>query len=238
MKSNLLLKTVLAAAFSIAGIASMAQAPKTPAKSLHEKVYFQAKALADFPTAIQSVHYLVAETGEATSRWNDSLALLYFQSGAYIQSYTLAEKMLQQGPATDLRLEMKAASARRLDQPLAAIDGYSQLFSRTNNAYYGFEQLQLEYGIRRLAEAVVTATKVLKAAGTADSTRVSVPRRDGKQVQEVSLVAAARFTQALAFYDLHQETNAADALKEALAAAPAYELALDLQQKLNTAAKN
>lgn len=237
MKIQSLLKTMALCSLVAAGFTTAAQGVKTPVKNLHEKVYTQAKALADYPTAIQAVHYLIAESGDAPTRWNDSLGLLYFQSGGYIQSYSLAEKMLQQGPATDLRLEIKAASARRLDQPLAAIDGYSQLFARTKNAYYGFEQLQLEYGVRRLAEAVLTAGKVLQAAGTTDSTKVSVARRDGKTAQQVSLRAATLFTQAMAFFDLRQEANAAEALQQALAAEPAYEQALDLQQKLNAAAK-
>lgn len=216
-----------------------AQVAKAPAKSLHEKVYVQAKALADYPTAIQSVHYLLAESGDANSRWNDSLALLYLQSGAYIQAYTLAERMLRQVAPTDLRLEMKGAAARRLNQPLEAISAYSQLFGRTKNAYYGFEQLQLEYGIRRLAEAVLTADNVLKAAGTTDSTQVAVLRRDGKTSQEVGLRAATLFVQAMAYNDLRQEQNAITTLDQVLILAPAYEQAIDLRQKLtNAAAKN
>lgn len=213
-----------------------AQVAKAPVKSLHEKVYVQAKALADFPTAIQAVHYLLAESGDAHSRWNDSLALLYLQSGANIQAYSLAEKMLQQGAPTDLRLEMKGAAARRLNQPLEAIQAYGQLFGRTKNAYYGFEQLQLEYGVRRLAEAVLTADNVLEAIAATDSTQVAVARRDGKTSQEVSLRAATLFVQAMAYNDLRQQQNATKALNQVLALAPAYEQAIDLKEQITQAA--
>lgn len=202
------------------------------AQSIHVKVYEQAKALADFPTAIQAAHYVLAEAPERNASWKDSLALLYYQSGAYLQCYTLTNQLLQSGQLTELRLEMQGACAKQLGQALEGINAYSRLFEKTKNAYYGFEQLQLEYSIRRLAEAVVTGNKVLNAIDAKDSTQISVLRKDGKTPQQVSVKAATHYTLALSYSDLKQDENAAAAAAAALADAPAFELAADLLAKL------
>ncbi len=193
--------------------------------SINHRVYEQSVELNDFNTAIYAVHYLIAGDPVKYANWQDTLALLYMQINAFQQAYILSDALLTNRGYTSLRMEIKAVSAKGLQQPIQAIDAYTTLFTKTHNPVYGFEEMQLQYAIRRLAETVATGNSLLQSIPANDSTRVNVLKLDGKTPQQVTLRAATANVLGLAFIDLKDKTNAVAQFEVALKENPDFEQA-------------
>ncbi len=196
-----------------------------PVADINLRVYQQSAGIADYTTAISAVHYLIASDPAKYASWVDTLSLLYLQSGAYRQSYIIAQQLLTNKGYTDLRMEIKAISAKSLQQPVEAIDAYSTLYNKTAKTVYGFEELQLEYGIRRIAESIATGNKLLQSLPVNDSSKVTVVKLDGKTAQQVSLRAAVENIIGLAYIDVKDKDNAVISFNAALKENPDFEQA-------------
>lgn len=193
--------------------------------NIHLKVFRQSAALGDLTLAITSLHYLIASDPVKYATWQDTLSLLYLQSNSYQQAYVLADALLKGKGYTDLRMEIKAISAKGLQQPAEAITDYAALYDKTKNPAFGFEQLQLQYGIRRLAETIVTGNTLLQSLSTTKSDTVVVMKADSKSVQKVTFKAAICNIMGLAYVDLKDKTNAMTQFEIALKESPDFEIA-------------
>ncbi|MGI8952290.1 MAG: hypothetical protein ACR2FN_12005 [Chitinophagaceae bacterium] len=197
----------------------------TADNNINLKVYQQSISLNDYGTAINALHYLIAGDAAKYANWQDTLALLYTRTNDYQQGFLLSDALLNSKGYTDLRMEIKAVCAKQLQQPVEAINAYGILFTKTHNAVYGFEELQLQYAIRRLAETVATGNDLLKIILPNDSTQVNVMKLDGKNMQQVSLKAATENVLGLAYIDLKDKQNAVAQLQMALKENPDFEQA-------------
>lgn len=200
------------------------QQQQQPVADINLRVYQQSIGIADYATAISAVHYLLASDPAKYASWADTLSLLYLQSGAYRQSYIISQELIGSKGYSDLRMEIKAISAKELQQTVEAIDAYSTLFSKTGKPAYGFEELQLEYAIRRLGESIATGNKLLQA-GANDSSKITIAKLDGKTAQQVSFKAAVENIMGLAYLDLKDKDNAVASFNVALKENPDFEQA-------------
>jgi len=193
--------------------------------SIYLKVYYQSVAMDDFNTAIEALHYVLASDPEKYSNWKDTLALLYVRNNSFQQANVLSSALLDTKGYTDLRMEIRAICAKALQQPAEAIDAYSILYSKTNKIAYGFEELRLQYSIRRLTETIATGNSLLQNIPPTNKDFVSVVKADGKTPQQVSLKAAVCNLLGLAYADLKDKTNAKEQFESALKENPDFELA-------------
>jgi tetratricopeptide (TPR) repeat protein len=219
----LLLIGICAAAQTSAKAATQTEA-KPPA-NINLSVYNQAMSIGDYITAISAVHYLIAGDPAKYNTWQDTLALLYLQTNAFQQAYILANGLINNAGYTEMRTAIKATAAKNLQQSVEAISDYTTLYNKTNNQVYGFEELRLEYSIKRLAETIATGSKLLKAIPANDSSRVNMAKLDGKTVQVVSFKAVVENIMGLAYIDLKDKDSAVASFTAALKDTPDFEQA-------------
>lgn len=199
---------------------------KTPDPSVVQlKVFHNALSINDLGTAIQSLHYIIAADSVKYGNYEDTLAILYTQINAFTPAYILANRLLSQKGYTEIRMQIKGLAAKNMNEPIEAINAYSDLFTRTKNPVYGMEELQLEYGIRRIGESVVTGNKVLAAIMPNDSTQVRMAKLQEKTMQLVSLRAAVHNILGLAYLDLKDKKNAVSNFEAALKESPDFDQA-------------
>lgn len=186
-------------------------------------VYKNALTLGDLETATHALHYIIAANPNG-AMYRDTLAVVYLQRGYYRQAQALT-KPLYQEKENDTRAELLAICAKQLNQPTEAIDWYKKLYTSTKNNTYAFEQLQLEYGIKRLAEAKFTAEGLLANIKPDDETKIVVPKLDNQSKQNISLKGVVYYFLGNIYFDLNDKVNAQIQFEKALELDKTYELA-------------
>lgn len=194
-------------------------------------VYKNALSLGDLETATYALHNIIAANPNGAI-YKDTLALAYLQRGYYRQAQALT-KPLYQEKENDSRTEVLAICAKQLGQSTEAIDLYKKLYTSTKNNNFAFEQLQLEYNIKRLAEAKLTAEGLLVSIPVDDKTKLTVPKLDNKTAQEVSLKAGIYYLLGNIYFDMNDKVQAQQQFEKAIALQPDYELAQNALNFLN-----
>lgn len=203
----------------------------------HKAIVKQALTYNDAPTAINSLHHIIAMEGE-NSTYKDSLAIVYYNTGRYSSSHLLSKELLAKEPNNLQLLEINAVSLQQLGAVKEAIDAYETLFAKTNNMAHGYQLAMLQYNIKRLAEAQLTVGKAL-ACEELENAMLQFPI-DKTQAQNVPLKAAAHNLQGLISFELKQYDEASNAFAKALEIMPEFALATQnanavLVQKQNDA---
>lgn len=222
MKFKLLIVAFVLTAFQI-------NAQKITKESLKEydllnykKTVKQALKYNDVQTAISSVHQIIALEG-VNSSYKDSLAIIYFQSGHYVSSHLLSKELLAKKPNNIELLTMNAVSLQKLNVVKEAIDAYEKLFLQSNDMTHGYQLANLQYSIKRLAEAKATIAKTLLCKEN-EQAFVQFPV-DKNNNQNVSLKAAAYNLQGLVSFELKDYKIADSSFKEALKIMPKFAVA-------------
>lgn len=179
----------------------------------HLKVFYQAANSGDVGTAISALNYYVAEQG-ANTVYEDTLAMLYMQQGAYVQCYFWADKRSKVKPDDNALMEMKGICLDKLQQPKEAIAIFEKLYSKTQSPYHAYKLMELQYGIKRLAECLATAINVEKQTFKPDLT---MTYNVGEQTGRTYLQAGIFNIHGLALYDLDRKPEARQYFEKALA---------------------
>jgi tetratricopeptide (TPR) repeat protein len=175
-----------------------------PAKTnTHLKVFDQALYTGDLNTAIMALNYYVTEQGSANP-YADTLAMLYMQQGSYPQCYYWADLRLKAKPDDNGLLEMKGVSLEKMQQHKEAIAVFEKLFAKTQNPYHAYKLMELQYGIKRLAECVATANVVEKLQFKPEYV---MNYNVGEQVGRTYLQAGIFNIHGLALYDLDKKAE-------------------------------
>ena len=194
----------------------IAQAGKTRVTAKtnpHLKVFYQTANSGDVGTAISALNYYVAEQG-ANTVYEDTLAMLYMQQGAYVQCYYWADKRSKVKPDDNALMEMKGICLDKLQQPKEAIAVFEKLYSKTQSPYHAYKLMELQYGIKRLAECLATAINVEKQTFKPDYT---MTYNVGEQTGRTYLQAGIFNIHGLALYDLDRKPEARQYFEKALA---------------------
>ena len=226
------MKKIIFTVFIAISIGANAQ---TSTLTQHKSVFRQSLKAGDITTAIQAANYIVV--ADAKSTYRDSLAILYYNTSKLDAAYFWASEVLKQKPKDMSMLEVKAASLKLGNQPIPAIEAYSQLFTLKKDAVYGYELMNLQYGVQRLLECASVAEQVLKVAKI-DSNLVMNYTVDGKTKKQTPLKAAIFNLYGLALGDLKKFPEAEQAFSQALLIDKEYALAQknldDLKAKLSS----
>jgi tetratricopeptide (TPR) repeat protein len=202
--------------FSFFSANCIAQGNKTvPAGSgsQHLKVFKQSAASGDITTGITALSYYVADQG-ANTVYEDTLAMLYLQQNSYVQCYYWADKRLKAKPEDLTLMEMKGICLDKLNQPKEAIGIYEKLYAKTKSPYHAYTLMELQYGIKRLAECLATAGSTEKLEFKPDYT---MPYNVGEQTGRTYLKAGIYNITGLALYDLDKKPEAKLYFEKALA---------------------
>lgn len=157
LKNNQVIKKkIIVVCLLLTAVTANAQVKKQTTQqkpNSHLKVFDLAIASGDVTTATTALNYYLTEQG-SDNAYADTLAMLYMQQGAFAQSYYWANKRLEKNPDNNTLLELKAIALDKLQQPKQAIDIFEKLFSKTQSPYHAYKLMELQYGIKRLAECL------------------------------------------------------------------------------------
>lgn len=196
------------AASLLLSLSSSAQAGKpaatAPKSNPHLKVFSLAAETGDINAAIMALNYYISEQG-ANTPYADTLAMMYMQSGAYVQCYYWADKRLKAKPDDVGLLEMKGVCLDKLQQPKEAIEVFEKLYAKTQSPYHAYKLMELQYNIKRLAECLGTALSAEKLQYKPDYT---MTYNVGEQVGRTYLQAGIFNIHGLALYDLDRKAEA------------------------------
>ncbi len=187
----------------------------------HLRVFGQAIASGDANTAITALNYYITDQGSGNS-YADTLAMLYMQQGAFPQCYYWASKRLGKNPENNMLLELKGICLDKLQQPKEAIDVFEKLFKKTQSPYHAYKLMELQYGIKRLAECLATSLAAEKLEFKPDFV---MSYNIGQQSGRTYLQAGVYNIHALALYDLDKKAEAKIYFEKALALDSTFALA-------------
>lgn len=221
----MLQKKIALLAVAFISITAMAQPKKqtlAPVKSNpHLKVFNLAIASGDAAAATTALNYYLSEQGN-NSNYADTLAMLYMQQGAFPQCYFWAEKRLEIKPEDNMLLELKGICLDKMQQPKEAIDIFEKLFKKTQSPYHAYKLMELQYGIKRLAECLATAQAAEKLTYKPD---FLMTYNVGQQTGRTYLQAGVYNIHALALYDLDKKAEAKTYFEKALTLDSSFALA-------------
>jgi len=232
---------MLLIAASFITLAAAAQPKKqvaTAAKTNpHIKAFELAMASGDATTATTALTYYLTEQG-SNSDYADTLAMLYMQQGAIQQCYYWAAKRLEVKKDDNTLMELKGICLDKLSQPKEAIDIFEKLFGKTQSPYHAYKLMEMQYGIKRLAECLATAQAAEKLTFKPD---FLMTYNVGQQTGRTYLQAGVYNIHALALYDLDKKAEAKAYFEKALALDSSFVLAkqnLEAMRSLESGGKN
>jgi tetratricopeptide (TPR) repeat protein len=197
-----------------------------PNPTRHISVYRQAIAGNDMNTAATALQYHLAESGINDS-YADTLAMVYLQQSQYPQCFYWTNRRLELHPENQILQEMKGICLDRMGRPKEAISIFESLFLKTRNPYHAYQLMEMQYGIKRLAECVETG-RLAEQLGYKPEYRMTYSI--GQQTRTTLLEAGICNIHALALFDLGDKANARKYLEKALALDSSFALA---RQNLN-----
>jgi tetratricopeptide (TPR) repeat protein len=198
---------------SVNCFAQAGKAVTTASANTHLKVFKQSAASGDLTTGITALGYYVADQG-ANTVYEDTLAMLYLQQNAYVQCYYWADKRLKVKPEDLTLMEMKGICLDKLNQPKEAIAIYEKLYAKTKSPYHAYTLMELQYGIKRLAECLATSGSTEKLEFKPDFT---MTYNAGEQTGRTYLKAGIYNITGLALYDLDKKAESKLYFEKALA---------------------
>ncbi|MBU3659528.1 MAG: tetratricopeptide repeat protein [Flavobacteriales bacterium] len=193
-----------------------------PKADLNLTIYKNALKYNDFQTAIIASQAIVAIEGE-NSTFKDSLAILYYNTNNAVSCHLMCKELLVKKPNDQTLLELNAICLSKIGSALDAIGAYETLFNVSKNRYHGYKLAQLQFEIKRLAEAMVTINSCLTKTEELKATIAMNKNKD--EMQEVPLNAAIQNLKGLVSYELKDAQSAVKCFEEALKIYPEFETA-------------
>lgn len=213
LSSTVLLFTVSLGTFAQTKV--VAKVPAPAQKSQHLAVYEKSKALSDAATAITSLSYLLVENPTKYAAYADTLAMVYQNTGNYIQCANLVNELLKKDPEKESLLAMKALSLKQLGLSTESADLYNRLYAKTNQYSYGLELVQLQLGLQRLAECIGTANRLTNQEIPAEA-KITVPTVDNQSTQPVGVKAFVHYVEGLAHNLAKDDAKAKASIQKAI----------------------
>lgn len=213
------------------------QATASARSNPHIKAFELAITSGDATTATTALTYYLAEQG-SDNAYADTLAMIYMQQGAFQQCYYWADKRLAVKKDDNTLLELKGICLDKLNQPKEAIGIFENLFGKTQSPYHAYKLMEMQYGIKRLAECLATAQAAEKLTYKPD---YLMTYNVGQQTGRTYLQAGVYNIHALALYDLDKKAEAKTYFEKALALDSSFALAkqnLEAMLSLETGGKN
>lgn len=184
-----------------------------PKNNAHLKVFYVAINSGDINSSITALNYYIADQG-SNNPYADTLAMLYMQQGSYAQSYYWAEQRLRAKPEDNSLLQIKGYSLDKLQQPKEAIAVFEKLYSKTQSPFHAYKLMELQLGIKRLAECVATANSAERLQFKPEYV---ITYNVGEQTGRTYLQAGVYNMHALALYELDQKAEAKTFFAKAVA---------------------
>lgn len=187
----------------------------------HQQVYRMALEYADYSAAILALYYWIAEEPDNLAL-KDSLATLYFSTGANTQAVLIGQEILRQQPDNRKNLEMVAIAYNRMGLLKQSLENYEPLYRLTQNPRHLYQISVLEYKLQRLGECELHARE-LAAHPRAAEEMVGITTGEN-QTEQVKLNAAALNILGVLAKEKGRKEDARTLFQQAAEADPQYSL--------------
>jgi tetratricopeptide (TPR) repeat protein len=167
---------------------TVASKPEVSSYDVQYKVYRNAVNYDDFITARVAVHNMIALKPEM-KEMKDTLAMLYYNSGSYVQSTVMAREIIKENPNNALILQILATSEENLGLSKEALANYESLYKLNQEVYFLYKIAVLQYTLKRFGECSASLNKLLTQP-LSDKDVIQI-NYDQRNAQEVPLKAAA-----------------------------------------------
>ena len=182
--------------------------------AIQEQIYQKSVKYGDLGVAKNALFTMLALKPENTFL-KDTLAILYFQSQAYVQSILVTNEILDKDPSKISALEIKAVSESALGYAKEALDDYEKLYVKTKNVYHLYQVASLQYQLKRIGECEASIGKIL-ADPKATEQKVAMTIGQRGQQQQVTLKAAAINMKGVLYKEMGKVDLAKTQFEEAL----------------------
>lgn len=190
--------------------------------AMYRATYERAIRFNDLAVASDAVYSLL-NMGESQAHYLDTLAILYFQRGAWPQTVLVTNDILAKEPNKAGPLELRAVAHQSLGMVKESLADYERLYPITQNAYHLYEIAALQYTMRRFGECELTLGRLLQDETIKDKT---LQLNSGQQTtQSVPLNAACHNMAGVVLLDQGRKSDAVMAFKKALNIYPEFVLA-------------
>jgi len=201
--------------------------------AIQEHIYKKSVQYGDLGIAKSALFTMLALKPENTFL-KDTLAILYFQSKAYVQSILVTNEILDNDPSKISALEIKAISESALGYVKEALDDYEKLYAKTKNVYHLYQIASLQYQLKRIGECELSINKILADPKVTEQ-KVAMTIGQRGQQQQVVLKAAAINMKGVLFKETGKLEMAKAEFNEALSIQSDFVLAKGNLQALTKA---
>ncbi len=186
------------------------------------KIYKTAILFGDYEVARNAVFALITKY-PARIDYLDTLARIYFSTGAYSQALLSANIYLERDPQSIPMMELSAICQGAINNHKESLEMYEKLYAKTKSIYHAYQIAVLQYTLKRLGECEITVNQVIsdpKSAG--DKININI---DQQNSQEVPLAAAALNLRGVLQKELNKPDKAKEDFEAALKIFPEFALA-------------
>lgn len=162
--------------------------PAADAFEQQRKVYQMALQFADYAAARGALYQMMVLRPEMESL-KDSLALVFYSEGAYVQAVAIAREILKKNPADTVMLEVAAHGEEGLGLLKESLANFEKLNARIPTLYFSYKTAMLQYRLKRLGECAETVSTIL--ADEKATQQIVTINYDNNTKQSVSIAAAA-----------------------------------------------
>lgn len=203
-------------------VSLQAQKSKAPAPyDVKMKVYQEALKYGDLVVARGAVYEMMALHPEEKN-WRDTLAMLFYGSGMYMQTIILGKQLLDEKKDDQVMMELVAVSEEGIGMTKEALADYEKLFGLSGKLMHQYKIAALQYSLQRYGECTQTLTALLgKSEASAEKISLSIGQN---QTQEVVLSAACWNVAGMVAIETNQLTEAKTYFEKALQLAPDFAL--------------
>lgn len=187
-----------------------------------QDIFRKALKYGDGQVAKTALYNMMAAKPEQTNL-KDSLALLYYNTGSYLQTVLLSREILENQPTNYPILEVKAVSERQLGLLKESLEDYETLYKAKPDANVLYEIGSLQFQLKRYGELDQTVNALLQSKDLA-SKKVSIAVQKG-QSQQVPLEAAAYNMRGVLATEINKPEAAITSYQKALEIYPEFVLA-------------
>lgn len=151
------------------------------------KVYQVALQYADYTAARVALYHMMVLRPEMENL-KDSLALVFYSEGAYVQAVAIARERLKKNPGDTVMLEVAAHGEESLGLLKESLANFEKLNARIPTLYFRYKTAMLQYRLKRLGECAETVSSILADENATQQT-VTITYDNNNQ-QTVSIAAA------------------------------------------------
>jgi tetratricopeptide (TPR) repeat protein len=207
---------------SVQILAQTTKAPiLNPTVRVQEKVYRSARENNDLEVATNALYQLIALQPE-NKNWEDSLCLVYFGRGYYVQSAKLANDVLKRNPNSLPFRELLAQAYEGMGSYSEALKQYELLLRANENQVFYYKIATLQYYLKQYDICEKSIRKILSDPDSQTKTISTQSDPSVNILKDVPMRAAALNILGVLYMEQNRTKEAVKSFEDALVYYPEF----------------